>query len=221
MADYRAIKRDYTISEPRRGHSGASTRPWLRRHYGTFSNVMTRHASRFREEKDFVENMFKIFDVDGDEEIDRPRTIEAVGEDQYETYKKSVITDMTQSIHKPIKKNALPLFRSPSPKTKSKKAGQVSMLRDDVALFSRLYIVMQHREGDMDTFFKHENHPHPPSLSDSGKLRQGKKSDLVGILVQQTHDSQVDPPSFFDAKILDGAAVVHLLPVTKATTFDD
>lgn len=94
-----------------------------------------------------------------DSVINTVRTIEAVGKDQYETYKKSVITDMTQSIHKPIKKNALPLFRSPSPKTKSKKAGQVSMLRDDVALFSRLYIVMQHREGDMDTFFKHENHP--------------------------------------------------------------
>ena len=156
-----------------------------------------------------------------DSVINTVRTIEAVGKDQYETYKKSVITDMTQSIHSTIKKNALPLFRSPSPKTKSKKAGQVSMLRDDVALFSRLYIVMQHRECDMDIFFKHENHPHPPSLSDNGKLRQGKKSDLVGILMQQTHDSQVDPPSFFDAKILDGAAVVHFLPVTNATTFDD
>ena len=57
--------------------------------------------------------------------------------------KKSVLTDTTHSIHDPIKKNKLPLFRSPTPKTKSKQVGQVSMLKDDVALFSHLYIVTQ------------------------------------------------------------------------------
>ena len=31
----------------------------------------------------------------------------------------------------------------------------------------------------MDTFFQHENHSYPPSLSDSGKLRLSKKSDIV------------------------------------------
>lgn len=92
------------------------------------------------------------------------------------------------------------------------------MLKDDVALFSRLYIVMQHRDGDMDTFFKHENHTYPPSLSDRGKLRQGKKSDLVDLLAPKTPE---EPSSPFDVRVLDGAAVVHLLPVTGITTFDD
>ena len=34
-----------------------------------------------------------------DSVINTVRTIEAVGKDQYKTYKKSIITDMTQSIH--------------------------------------------------------------------------------------------------------------------------
>ncbi|KAK1891628.1 Protein U3 [Dissostichus eleginoides] len=57
----------------------------------------------------------------------------------------------------------------------------------------------------MSTFFKHENHPYPPSLSDRGKLRLGKKSDLLIILTQKT---QQEPPGTFDVKVLYGAAVV-------------
>ena len=56
------------------------------------------------------------------------------------------------------------------------------------------------------TFFSHENHPFPPSLSDGGKLWVGKKSDLLSIL---TKDTQNDSPDFVDVKLLDGAAVVH------------
>jgi len=63
----------------------------------------------------------------------------------------------------------------------------------------------------MSNYFSHENHPFPPSLSDCGKLRLGKKSDLLEILV---NDVQNEPPSFVDTKLLDGVAVVHLLPTT-------
>ena len=148
------------------------------------------------------------------------RTIEAIGRDQYNDYHKSVIEERTRSINDPIKKNSLPLFKNPTHKTKSKQSGQISMLKSDVELFSRLYIVMQHREGDLTTFFKHENHPYPPSLSDRGKLRQGKKSDLLSILMQKMC-TQKEVPTSFDVKILDGAAVVHFLPTNGITTFDD
>ncbi|KAG0729478.1 hypothetical protein GWK47_003462 [Chionoecetes opilio] len=50
---------------------------------------------------------------------------------------------------------------------------------------------------------------------------QGKKSDLIGILVEETQNSQKEPPPFLDARILDGAAVVYLLPLTNVTTFND
>ena len=70
----------------------------------------------------------------------------------------------------------------------------------------------------MSNFFCHENHPFPPSLSDCGKLRLGKKSDLLDILV---NDVQNEPPGFVDVKLLDGAAVVHLLPTTNVVTFNE
>ena len=69
----------------------------------------------------------------------------------------------------------------------------------------------------MSTFFRHENHPFPPSLSDDGKLRLGKKSDLLSILAEE----ETNPPNCFDVKVLDGAAVVHLLSTTDVVTFDE
>ena len=68
------------------------------------------------------------------------------------------------------------------------------------------------------TFFSHENHPFPPSLANRGKLHLGKKSNLLTILVQDTH---IDPPEFINVKLVDGVAVVHLLPVTNVTAFDE
>jgi len=92
------------------------------------------------------------------------------------------------------------------------------MLKNDISLFSRQYIVMQHRESDMSNFFCHENYLFPPSLSNCGKLQLGKKSDLLDILV---NDVQNEPPGFVDVKLLDGTAVVHLLPTTNVVTFNE
>ena len=77
---------------------------------------------------------------------------------------------------------------------------------------------MQYRHGGTDTFFKYDNHTYPPSLSERGKLRRGKKLDLIDIVVPSI---QVELSSTFDVKMIDGAAVVHLLLVTSISTFDD
>ena len=69
------------------------------------------------------------------------RSVEALGKDQYQKYRKTVILDCTHSIHNPIKRNALSLFRHPASKPKTKQAKQISVLKDNVSLFSRLYIV--------------------------------------------------------------------------------
>ena len=55
-------------------------------------------------------------------------------------------------------------------------------------------------------------------ISDGGKLCIGNNSDLLGNL---NEDPDQDPPVYCDAKFLDGAAVVYLLPVTNIPTFDD
>ena len=74
-------------------------------------------------------------------------------------------------------------------------------------IFNSVYIVAKNRDCDMTTFFKHENQPFPPSLSEHGKLRFSKKSDLMSLLPV---GDQCDPPNFFDAIAIDGAALVHL-----------
>ena len=83
---------------------------------------------------------------------------------------------------------------------------------------SRNSILWQSTETVIWLFFKHENQHYPPSLSDYGKLRYIKKSDLLHILAQE---SQQDPPSAFDATAYDGAALVHLLPTNHIATFDE
>ena len=132
-------------------------------------------------------------------------------------YVKEVIEERNLSIHETIKKNALPLFKRQTPKPKAKSKQQVTALRSDCNLFSRLYIATQHRSGDLEDFFMHENQPYPPSLSEFGNLRLEKKSDLLKFIKPA---EQSEPPSSYDCKIFDGAAVVHALPTTIVTTFN-
>ncbi len=81
-------------------------------------------------------------------------------------------------------------------------------LKSDVCLFSHLYISSTIRGGDLDEFFSHENHPWPPSLSDNGKLRlPTSKADLLSFFEIESSD----PPSYFDIKLIDGAAAVNFL----------
>jgi len=65
----------------------------------------------------------------------------------------------------------------------------------------------------------YENQPYPASLSEFGKLRFGKKSDLL-TCVKPASTKQPDPPPLYDCKIFDGPAVVHALPSTTVSTFD-
>ena len=81
-----------------------------------------------------------------------------------------------------IKKNKLLLFSRPPPREKSKASLQLSSLKSDVSLFSRLYIICQSWDGDLDDIFCHENQAYSPSLSNLGKLRQGTKADIFSCL---------------------------------------
>ena len=81
-----------------------------------------------------------------------------------------------------------------------------------------MYIANQQRDGDLGTFFSHENQCHPPSLSDLGNLRLGQKSALLTCL------NVADQPASsknFDAEVFDGSAVVHFLPTSAVKTFDE
>ncbi len=69
-------------------------------------------------------------------------------------------------------------------------------------------------------FFSHENQSCPPSLSDRGKLRLGKKSDIIHCLEDVTTEChQTCPPS--DVAVLDGPAIVNMLKPGSAKIFSD
>ena len=139
------------------------------------------------------------------------RQIEKLGQEQYDTYVNERLVNQTKPITDPIKKNNLPLFCRPPIREKSKTKLQLSSLKNDCSLFSRLFIASQTRDGDLDDFFAHENQAYPPALSHQGKIRQGTKSDLVRCLENliPLADAGASPP--VEVMVIDGAAIAYML----------
>ena len=113
------------------------------------------------------------------------------------------------------------LFKRQQPKQISKASFKMAAVTSDHYLFSRLYIASQQRDGDLEEFFKHENQPYPRSLSEFGNLRFGKMSDLISCVNKETPPFPPPPPASYNVKGLDGAAIVHGLPVSFVTTFSE
>ena len=103
------------------------------------------------------------------------RKVEVLGEEQYNKFDEERLVQLAKPITEALPKNKLPLFSRPSVKSTSKQKMQLTNLKNDCNLFSRLYVSCQTRDGDLDQFFTHENQAAPPSLSQGGKPRLGKK----------------------------------------------
>ena len=111
--------------------------------------------------------------VPGHEAIENLYSAEAVGKEQFENYRNSHILK-DKPISDAIRRNNMQIFKCTKPKIKTKKDTQLKAARSDAALYSRLFIACQNRDGDLDEFFCHENQGAPPSLSDNGNLRPPK-----------------------------------------------
>ena len=103
---------------------------------------------------------------------------------QYDSYVQERLIDRSKRITDPIKKNNL--LSTLSKKCQSKEKAQVASLKEDCSLFSRLYIACQCRDGNLDDFFKYENQPWPPALSQTDRLRGSQKADKVKFLELST-----------------------------------
>ena len=144
--------------------------------------------------------------------------IEVVSKQQSDTFVKECLVEQTKSLYDPVKNNKLHLFSTPAPK-QSKASRQVSSLKSNCALFARLYISCQSRDGDLDEFFKHENQGCPPSLSDLGKLHlPRKKSELVECL-QADANLQSSMPTGINTIIIDTVAIVNMMKPEVEKTF--
>lgn len=145
------------------------------------------------------------------------RNAEKLGEKQYQNFVEERLVKCSVPITDVIPKNKLALLSHSSSKPSSKQKMQLTALKNDCNLFSRLYVSCQTRSGDLDTFFMHENQASPPSLSMEGKLRLGNKADLLRCLELEEVQSTTAPS--VDAKLLDGAAIVQMLRSWHGTNF--
>ena len=158
-------------------------------------------------------------DIMGDGVVQTVQNVVIIGQKQYDTFVKERFEDRTKPVTETIKKNKLPLLHEPLERTPTKEAQRVASLKSDCALFSRLYIACQSRDGNLEQFFTHENQPWPPTLAQMGKLRQGQKSDLVKCLEKLTKPSANNPQA--DVAIVDGAVVVQMLCPGIVRTFQE
>ena len=147
------------------------------------------------------------------------RNAEKLGKEQYQEFVDERLIQGKIPITEVISKNKLALFSRPPVKRPSKQKMQIASLKSDCALFSRLYVACQTRDGDLDKFFTYENQAAPPSLSVGGGLRLGTKANLLQCLPLEEKQS-VNAP-IVDAKLYDGAAVVQMLNPGTAKTFQE
>ena len=104
-------------------------------------------------------------------------------------------------------------------RSKTKEGNTIEVLKTNATLMGKMLIALRSRDGNLDDFFASEIQSYATSLSDFGKLHlPAKKSEIVDLLL---HDEIENLPSTYHGKILDGAAIVHMLKTGTATTFSE
>ena len=68
------------------------------------------------------------------------RIFESIGKTQYQEFVRCVLEECSISIHDPIKKNSIAIFKQSHHKVISKQGKKVKMLQNNVVLFGQLYI---------------------------------------------------------------------------------
>ena len=113
-------------------------------------------------------------DIADSKVVETVRTVEQLGKDQYQQFVTKRLQEGTTPLFDTIQKNKLPLIsRPPARKEKSSDKLNIGSLKSNCALFSRLYVSCQVRDGDLEGFFGHENQSFPLRYLSMGS------SDLV------------------------------------------
>ena len=128
------------------------------------------------------------------------------GQEQFESFRQN-----QENFYAPIKKHNFTIFASHNTKLQKKSTGKQA--KKDCSLFSSLFIICQTRQLDLNTFFKHENQSHPPSISNDGELYQTQKADIIHELEKLVDISYSQPQT--DCLIVDGSTLVHSLKPIK------
>ncbi len=158
-------------------------------------------------------------EMSGHSSVDSVRNVRRIGQEQFQKFTEDRLIKRSSSLDEVIHRNNLKLFGCATEKKVSKGKHQLITLKNDVELFSRLFISCQTREGNLEEFFHYENQAFPPSLSDGGKLHFGVKSDLLTSL-EAISPAQIEVPSA-SCVIVDGAAIVQMLHPRDSRNFSE
>ena len=89
-------------------------------------------------------------EVNNEKVVHTVYNIEEIGKKQFNEYIENILNTSTEPVTKTIKKNNLAVFSTNMKSiSESKARKQIKSLKDDVLLFSRLFIACQAREGDL------------------------------------------------------------------------
>lgn len=149
------------------------------------------------------------------------RSVEEVGHQQYVEFVKSRLSTNEVEFLKPMKLNKLKLM---STKLSKRRGRRAKTMRADYKLFTELLFASQGREPELASFFGHENHAHPPSISDGNKIRVSKtKADLVPCLTSNMDTSLTNvtnaPPS--SCVLIDGAFMAQYVQPKGTITYSE
>ena len=151
--------------------------------------------------------------------VDALRHAREVGQQQFDNFVRERLVERTKPIEDTIHRNKLKIFGTPASKPSGEGKQQLKSLKNDLGLFSRLYIGCQNRDGNLEEFFRHESQACPPALSDGGSIRLGVKSDLLSCLETLSEPTSVVPPT--SCIVLDGAVIIQMLKPATAKTFSE
>ena len=138
--------------EVRRHDQTASVQNAFRKVVCSFVNVMEELGNPFEEESE------DLLVLDS-KEIADPSAVEAVkkaqkiNQQQFQTFTKECFVERTKLIDDTIHRNRLKVFVGSTTKTASKEKQQLTSMKSNVELFSRLYISCQTRDGNLEDFF--------------------------------------------------------------------
>ena len=142
--------------------------------------------------------------------------IHEFGQALHEEYVKTRLEEGTVPLSDTIKRNnRLTFANRPDPRKKDNKVG---ILKQNNVLITQLFLSLQSLpDADMAEFFKYENQKEPPALSDRSSLRSGTKSDILKCInVSTGHAHSIEQATVL---VFDMAAIIHMVPPTRATTF--
>ena len=153
----------------------------------------------------------------GSPDIDAVRKVRKIVLKQFQGFARDCLVVRTKTVQETIHRYKLTVFKAPPIRNVSKEKHKLTCFKNNVQLFTWLYISCQTRDGNLDEFFRHENQACPPALSDGWSLRLGTKSDLLACFQEIADERSEAPPT--TSLVIDGAAIVQMLKPTACKNF--